>query len=83
MRSWPPFPQIKCDLDTGLRCIRGETGAGAGAQGETLDAELVIVRTFGDRIEAEMARSALEAASCECYKTVRALYDRLLPPQTP
>jgi hypothetical protein len=27
-----------------------------------VDAELVIVRTFGDRIEAEMARSALEAA---------------------
>ena len=24
-------------------------------------------------------RQGLEAASCECYKTVRALYDRLLP----
>jgi hypothetical protein len=27
-----------------------------------VDAELVVVRTFGDRIEAEMAKSALEAA---------------------
>lgn len=27
-----------------------------------MEAELVVVRTFGDRIEAEMARSALEAA---------------------
>jgi CRP-like cAMP-binding protein len=25
-------------------------------------------------------RQGLEGASCECYKTVRALYDRLLPP---
>jgi hypothetical protein len=35
---------------------------GTARTGGTVEAELVVVRSFGDRIEAEMARSALEAA---------------------